>query len=202
MGFTVIHPRGTRDVVYEAYNRQLRKEGKDIGRLLRVPEPGARRRWLPVWESETAARKFAEVLTKRTGDDAWQVVAVTEPPSEGPLGPLIIQMQRSPLGLSFALHIQTGFLLRTAFPQAFGFTRVFLLLEAWNEYLKTRGDLTDLAREVVPILTGLKHNEWAELGFVVIDDATQDTYAYVSPFAADQGGESGSVSSPLATGTG
>src|SRR4051794_40142857 len=49
MGFTVYRGGGTRDSEFQAYVRLLRQRGVDIGKVKRVLEPEAGRRWLYVW---------------------------------------------------------------------------------------------------------------------------------------------------------
>src|SRR5207249_1063391 len=104
MGFTVYHSGGTRDSEFQAYVRLLRQRGVDIGKLKRVPEPGTGRRWLYVWDTQAQAQAFADQLKKRTGDQGWEVIKVNGPPSEGPLGPIVIQLARQADGLTFEVH--------------------------------------------------------------------------------------------------
>lgn len=104
MPFTVTHQGGTKDVEFEAYARLLRQKGMDLAKLNRVPEPETSRRWLYVWNVEADAQAFADELKKRTRDNAWEVVQVNAPPSEGPLGPVEIQVGRQNNGWTFALH--------------------------------------------------------------------------------------------------
>ena len=67
MGFTVTHPGGTEDAEFQAYIRLLRQEGEDVGKLPRVADPGATqpRRWLNVWPTVEAARRFAALVQSR-----------------------------------------------------------------------------------------------------------------------------------------
>jgi len=109
MGFTVNrNDSGTKDAEFAAYARLLRQQGVDLGKLPRAPEPITGRRWLYVWDAEEKAQAFADELKKRTRDDAWIVVKVTTPPSEGPMGPIIVQMGRRSNGLVFGLHPSAG----------------------------------------------------------------------------------------------
>ena len=119
MGFTVNHLGGTKDAEFEAYVRLLRQTGVDLGKLPRVPEPGPqKRRWLYVWSTEQAAQDFATELKERTGDPDWEVVQTPSPPSEGPMGPLLIQLVRQANELTFALHPLSRAMLQSAFPDA------------------------------------------------------------------------------------
>jgi hypothetical protein len=105
MAFTVSRSdNGLKDAEFEAYARLLRQQGVDLGKLPRAPEPGTGRRWLYVWDSREKALGFADELTRRTGDKAWAVVEVAAPPTEGPLGPIIVQVGRRANGLVFGLH--------------------------------------------------------------------------------------------------
>src|SRR5205823_4228495 len=104
MSFTVSRQGGTKDIEFEAYARLLRQKGADLAKLQRVPEPGTGRRWLSVWNSQADAQAFADELKERTRDPAWEVIEVSAPASEGPLGPLEIQVGRQSNGWTFALH--------------------------------------------------------------------------------------------------
>src|SRR6476469_2627617 len=104
MGFTVARQGGTKDGEFEEYARLLRQKGLDLSRLQRVPEPGTGRRWLHVWKSRPEAQAFADELKKRMEDPDWEVVAVNGQSSEGPLGPIEVQVVRRADGWAFALH--------------------------------------------------------------------------------------------------
>ena len=116
MGFTVTHAGGTKDAEFQEYARLLRQRGVDLGRVPRVPDPGTNRRWLYVWDTEAEARAFANELKKRTGDAGWSVVQVNGPASEGPLGPVVIQLARRADGLTFGLHPLGRATIQSAFP--------------------------------------------------------------------------------------
>jgi hypothetical protein len=116
MGFTVSHHGGTKDVEFEAYARLLRQKGVDLANVSRVLEPGTGRRWLYVWEAEDKAHEFAEELKRRTRDNAWEVVPVDAPASEGPLGPVEIQVGKQSNGWTFALHPFSRQMLQKVFP--------------------------------------------------------------------------------------
>jgi len=93
MAFTVGRNDGfNKDAEFEAYARLLRQQGVDLGKLPRAPEPGTGRRWLYVWDSREKAQAFADELKKRTRDNAWVVLEVAAPPSEGPLGPISFRL--------------------------------------------------------------------------------------------------------------
>src|SRR5436190_13409777 len=118
MGFTVARQGGTKDIEFEEYARLLRQKGLNLSRLRRVPEPGAGRRWLHVWDSRAEAQAFADELKTRTDDPAWEVVAVNGQPSEGPLGPIEVQVVRQADGWTFALHPLSRQIIQMVFPDS------------------------------------------------------------------------------------
>lgn len=183
MGFTVNrNDAGTKDAEFEAYARLLRQRGVDLGRLPRAPEPRTGRRWLYVWDSRENAQEFADELSRRTGDDAWIVVQVDAPPSEGPMGPIIVQVGRRATGLAFGLHPLSRAMIRSAFPDAKGrAATVSINFETYQDFKTTHGSIDDLAREVVPTLTGLTLEELQELGYALIEDDTGRTLVFVPP---------------------
>ncbi len=183
MGYTVAKRGGTKNGEFEAYARLLRQQGKDLGKLPRVPEPNAnaRRSWLHVWNDSEDAQAFAKELRKRTGDDAWEVVPVTVQPSEGPLGPILIQQARRGDGISFSLHILSHWLIRSAFPHAVGVSRVGFEPETWRDFYRVHGGLRTVVRQVAPSLTGLTLEQLETLGYAVIDDEDFETILYQPP---------------------
>ena len=183
MAYTVHRNDGmTKDAEFEVYARLLRQQGVDLGKLPRVPEPGTGRRWLYVWSSQDEAQAFAEKLNERTRDNAWVVVEVAAPPSEGPMGPIIVQVGRRSYGLVFALHPLSRVMIQSAFPTAKRRdATVSINYETWQDFLTTYGSLEDLAREVVPTLTGLKLDELEGLGYALIEDDTNRTLVFVPP---------------------
>src|SRR5207253_535320 len=134
MGFTGFRPGGMKDAEFQAYARLLRQMGKDLGKVPRVAEPDTNRRWLYVWNTKEEAQAFTEEMKERTGDAAWHVLELAAPASEGPLGPLVLQLARQATGLTFALHPLSRALLKSAFPRAVGMTSVFLDLAAWQDF--------------------------------------------------------------------
>ena len=164
MGFTVTHQGGTKDVEFEAYARLLRQKGVDLAKLNRVPEPGTSRRWLYVWpaEAEAEAQAFADELKKRTRDNAWEVVQVNAPPSEGPLGPVEIQVGRQSNGWTFALHPFSRQMLQEIFPGSCRVSSVFIASDTRQGFQTTREDLAKLAEQVAIILTGVHIDQLRE----------------------------------------
>ena len=183
MAFTVTRNDGcTKDAEYEAYARLLRQQGVDLGKLPRAPEPGTRNRWLYVWDSAEKAQAFADELQKRTRDSAWLVVEVAAPPSEGPMGPIIVQVGRRATGLVFGLHPLSRAMIQSAFPDAKGMANTISInFETSQDFLTTHGGIKNLAREVVPTLTGLKLEELEMLGYALIEEDTDRTLVFVSP---------------------
>ena len=183
MAFTVSRDDGgAKDAEFEAYSRLLRQQGIDLGKLPRVPEPGTGRRWLYVWDSQEKAEAFAVELRRRTRDKGWLVVEVGAPPSEGPMGPIIIQVGRRATGLVFGLHPLSRAMILSAFTDAKGMaTTVSTDFDTYQDFLNTYGSIEDLAREVAPTLTGLKLPELEKLGYALIEDDTGRTLAFVKP---------------------
>ena len=183
MAFTVTRSDGyTRDAEFEAYARLLQQQGVDLGKLPRAPEPGTGRRWLYVWDYREKAQAFADELKKRTRDDAWVVVEVAAPPSQGPMGPIIVQVGRRASGLVLGLHPLSRTMIRSAFPDAKQTaTMVTINFETLQDFVTTHGSIEDLAREVVPTLTGLELQELEGLGYALIEDDTDRTLVFVLP---------------------
>ncbi len=183
MGFAVIRPGGTKDGEFETYVRLLRQHGKDLGNLPRVPDPeDPSRRWVYVWNSQDEAQRFADELNQETGDGTWQVAATAAPPSNGPFGPVLIQLARRADGLVFALHPLSVAMIREAFPGGKpSATNAFIDRQRWDDFLRTRGSLGDLVKEITPSLTGLDSSQLVDLGYAVIDADTDRTWVYVPP---------------------
>ncbi len=186
MGFTVTRAGGTKDNEFEVYARLLRQQGLDLGNLPRVPEPGTKRRWLYVWDTQAKAQAFADELKKRTGDPPWEVIRVSSPPSKGPMGPLLIQLARRGDGLIFALHSLSRAMIRSAYPKAFGVSSVSIDTQEWDEFRKANGNLSDLVQQIGPSITGLSAEQLKALGYAVIDDQTEETVVFVPPAEATQ----------------
>ena len=185
MGYAVTRPVGTKDSEFEAYVRLLRQRGKDLGNLPRVPDPeNPKRRWVCVWDTQEEAEQFADELKEETGDD-WRVEATDAPPSNGPFGPVLIQLARRSDGLVLAIHPLSLAMIREAFPDSTpGMSSAFIDVPDWNEFLKKRGSLSDLVAEIVPSLTGLSADELADLGYAVIDADDDRTWVYTAPAGA------------------
>jgi hypothetical protein len=183
MGFTVTRPAGTKDAEFEAYARLLHQQGKDLGKLPRIPDPAnPHRRWVCVWNSEDDARRFATELNELPGESAWHVEPTGAAPSEGPFGPVLVQLARRGDGLSFALHPLSRAMIRDGFPHTPpGLTSAFIDAQTWKDFLTTRGDLKNLVASVLPPLTGLSTEQLNELGYAVVDAETDRTWVFVPP---------------------
>jgi hypothetical protein len=188
MGFVVTRPVGMKDAEFEAYVRLLRQRGKDLANLPRVPDPdNPHRRWVYVWNSQDEAQEFANELNEQTGNGAWRVEPTSAPPSNGPFGPVLIQVVRRSDGLVFALHPLSLAMIRAAFPDAVpAATNTFVSIATWNDFLKTHGTLADLVKEIAPLLTGLSLDRLADLGYAVIDADNEQTWVYAPPASIPQ----------------
>ena len=189
MGFTVTRPGGTKDSEFEAYTRVLRQQGKNLGNLPRVVDPeNPKRSWVYVWNTPEEAQQFADELKEQTGENGWRVESTAFPPSNGPFGPVLIQLARRSDGLVFALHPLSFAMIREALPNATpGATNTFIDTQTWNDFLKTQGSLNDLVEEIAPSLTGLSMDQLTDLGYAVMDADTDRTWVYVPPAGAVQG---------------
>ena len=183
MGFTVTRPGGTKDVEFETYTRLLRQHGKELGNLPRVPDPAnPTKRWVYVWNTQEEAQRFADELQEQTGDSGWHVEPTDAPPSNGPFGPVLIQLARRSDGLMFSLHPLSLAMIREAFPNAKRrATNASISMQTWNDFSRARGNLSDLVEEVLPSLTGLNMEQLADLGYAVLDAETDRTWLYVPP---------------------
>lgn len=183
MPYTVTHKDGaTKDAEFEAYARLLRATGVDLGHLPRVPEPGTGRRWLYVWGNAQEAKNFAERLNARSTQQPWEVTEVAAPPSEGPMGPLIIQVGRRSNGLVFGLHPLSRTLIQSVFSKAKGVaSTVAINFETLHDFKTTHGSIEDLAKEIVPTLTGLSIDQVKQLGYALIEDDTDKTLVFEAP---------------------
>jgi hypothetical protein len=189
MAFTVTRPAGNVGTDSVAYARALARQGQDIGRVARVPDPGnAVRRWVPAWDSREAAERFAECLREESGDDGWRVEASDAEPSEGPLGPVVLQLIQRSDGLVFLLHPLSGNMIRSAFPDATpALTNAFVSEEAWVRFSQKHGGLVKLVDQVAPVLTGLDPAQLAGLGYAIVDAEDDRTWHYQPPRDAAPG---------------
>jgi len=193
MTFTVIEAGGIKDAEFLDYARLLRQNGLDLAKLPRVPEPGTNRRWLYAWTTRDQAQRFADELNQQRQDPVWNVVEVNAPVSEGPLGPLVIQLVRQGDGLTFGLHPLSRALIRSAFPKAVSATTYATLdTAAWYVFRKTKGNLGKLVAEIGPSLTGLTGEQLETLGYAVVDADSQKTLVFVPPAELVYGAVGGS----------
>jgi hypothetical protein len=168
MGFAVAHEGGTKDQEYQTYvrllSRKLLKSGVALENLPRVRDDGTADSWLYVWDDEADASAFANELKKQTGDRKWFVRPVRARPSLGPLRPLEISVGRQRDGWTFALEPFTRRTIQTKFPESCRRRSVFIGFE--NDKDGMKGDLEQLARQVLSILTGLGPEQLMTLGMV------------------------------------
>jgi hypothetical protein len=137
---------------------------------------------LYVWESKPKAQAFADELKKRTRDNAWIVAEVAAPSSEGPMGPIIVQVGRRANGLVFGLHPLSRAMIRSAYPQVNGTAKtVSITFDSVQDFLTKHGSIESLSRKVVPSLTGLELHDLENLGYALIEDDTDKTLVFVQP---------------------
>ena len=189
MRFTVTRPGGTKDAEFEAYARLLRQQGKDLSNLPRAPDPeNPRRRRAHVWNTQEEAQQFADELKQETGENGWRVESTAAPPSNGPFGPVLIQLARRSDGSVLALHPLSLAMIREAFPNARpGAVNAIISSQIGNDFLKTEGRLSDVVKGIIPSLTGLSMDQLTDLGYAVIDADTERTWVYVPPASVAQG---------------
>lgn len=181
MGFTVTYPGGTKDSEFQTYARLLRQSGIDLGRLPRVPEPNTRRKWLHVWPDREQAETFRARLAEETGDPSWAVEEVTSPPTNGPLGPLLVECARQSGRFTFGLHPLSRQMVRSAFSGAVGASSVNIDQRTWDEFRAGGGNFAGLVRMVLPALTGLTAQQVEDLGYAVLDTDSERTLVYQPP---------------------
>jgi hypothetical protein len=187
MSFIVTRPGGVGDNVFREYSRVLRKRQVDLGRVPRVPDPALPTRWVYAWPTRAEAQAFAAELKKQTFDKSWKVIAVEAPPSEGPLGPVVIQLLRQGDGLTLAVDSLSRVVIQSAFPGAVNAATYTLTdPETWEEFRRTKGGLAALVRELAPGLTGLSLEDLNSVGYVVVDYEAEKTLLSVPPAATEQ----------------
>ena len=182
MGYAVTRLVGTTDGEFEEYIRLLRQRGVDIGRVPRVLDPKTGNRWLHVWADREDAQNFAAELNQQTPEEGWLVVDVEVPFSEGPLGPILIQLARQTDGLTFAIHPLSRALIRSAFPTAAATTTYATIDDAtWADFVRKRGGVAELVQEIAPGLTGLDRDQLESVGYTVRDSDSDQTIVSVPP---------------------
>ena len=72
-------------------------------------------------------------------------------------------------------------LIQSAFPDANRTATTVSITETLHDFQTAYGSIEDLAREVVPTLTGLKLQELEKLGYALIEDDTARTLVLVPP---------------------
>jgi hypothetical protein len=185
MRFAVTHNGEMSDNQLRWYGKVLRWHGVDIGKMPRTPEPGTGRVWLYVWNTREEAQAFAKDLQKDSRDPGWKVIEVHTPVSEGPLGPILIQIVRRPDEWTFGVDNLSIVTIRSAFPKAVN-SATFTIIDAetWSTYQQLKGGLDSLVREIAPNLTGLDLEELQAIGYSVVDDDSEQTLLTVPPKGA------------------
>ncbi len=183
MGFTVSHVHGMNtQPEFEAYARLLNQRGVNLGKLPRSPDPATGQRWLHVWNTREQAESFADELNRRVRNNNWSVVEVDAVPSEGPLGPVIIQVGRRAEGWVLGVHPLSRAMIHSGFEGAKQtLTRVTIDSEKLQDFLTTQGDPEELAHEVLLGLTGLSATDLDSLGYTLIDDESNRSLVFVPP---------------------
>jgi hypothetical protein len=181
MPYTVVNPNGAKSEAYQLYSRMLRKQKVDLGKAPRTLEPGTCRRYLYIWDDREKAQLFAKEMKKRSGDREWEVRQVKTPVSEGPLGPIFIDVTSQSNGWHFSLHLLSQALLNSAYPQWLGPTSIFMDIPTWNEFQKKRGDLSVLAEQMATTLTGLDAVQLRAVGYVLCDVEKDQDLVFVAP---------------------
>ena len=97
------------------------------------------------------------------------------PPSEGPLGPVEIQVGRQSNGWTFVLHPFSRQMLQEVFAGSCRVPSVFITSETRQDFQSTMGDIADLAEQVAIILTGISIDQLTDKfgGYRVYDAATK-----------------------------
>ena len=73
-------------------------------------------------------------------------------------------------------------MIQSAMPNADGTaTTIAVNFETINDFLNSHGSIADLAREVVPTLTGLKLRDLERLGYALIEEDTDRTLVFMPP---------------------
>jgi hypothetical protein len=98
------------------------------------------------------------------------------------MGPIIIQVGRRADGLVFGLPPLSRTTIQSACPGANGTaTTISVNFETLDDFLRTHGSISGLAREVAPTLTGLNMQQLERLGYALIEEDTNRTLVYVPP---------------------
>jgi len=182
MPFTVTRPGGMTDAEFIWYSRRLSQQGLDLGKLARILDPDAGRRWLVVFDERRPAEAFAESLAGSTGRTDWVVRETNGGVSVGPLGPVLIHVSREGETRFVATNPLSRAMLRGAFPDALPIlTRGEIAAEAWQAYHAPRADLAELVWELAPVLTGVSLADLDDIGYALLDDDTRQTLLFIPP---------------------
>jgi hypothetical protein len=79
-------------------------------------------------------------------------------------------------------------LVHSAFTQAVSAaTFTTIDTQTWYEFRKTKGDLKELVRQIISVLTGLNEEQLESRGYVVVNTNTDQTVAFVLPTEVGSG---------------
>ncbi len=168
-------PRGTQtDAEYKEYLRLLCRillnQGINVADVPRAEEPGAKQRWLYVWQSKEEAQDFATRLGEHTRCADWVVTPVKKPVSQGPLRPLEIQVGRNYHRWSFALAPWARKAIQTLFPDSCQSSTVTIASQGCVEFQTDQGKLDRLSQQMLLILTGLSTERLVAFKSYVVTD--------------------------------
>jgi hypothetical protein len=178
MGYTVVHEGEAAAKAYWYYDfmlhRLLLKLGVPLDRVPRTRDLDHADHWLYVWEKEEDARAFAEEMKTELEDPQWHVREVKGPLSVGPLRPILITAGQQRDGITFGLNTFTEHMLQTRFPGSCQNESVSVTIpyDWWGkaDWQTSQEGLRKLARQVLPILTGLGDEQLQGFGgFQVVD---------------------------------
>jgi hypothetical protein len=173
MAFTVIRPGGTTDFDIAPYALLLEKRDIDLTQAPRTPEPKTENRWLYVWKDWDEAETFARELRKRSKDKTWQVQEVpAERVSEGPLGPVQIDVGCQSDGCTYVLSFLARLLLKKRFPHTHMIPNIFIGKDVRSDKQEQFADA--VWDHVAVLLTGLSLAQLDELGGYSVFDT--DSY--------------------------
>lgn len=183
MAFTVGLPGGTPNYEFEAYIRQLEKQGVNITDAPRVVDPVSGDRWVYAWSSRADAEAFATELRRESENEGWRVHELPGvKPSSGPLGPIEVLVSRRSDGCVYSLSHTSRKLVRKRFPQAVLAPNVLVATSSQADFEQSQRPIWG---HVATILTGLSEEELRQLGgYRVIDPVEERVLRDVLPLSA------------------
>jgi hypothetical protein len=166
--------------------RMLRRHLGDPASIARRRDPHDPRLWIAVWPDAEAAERFHRELEAATGDPDWTMFETQTAAEAGPLGPVYIQVARRHNGWVFGLHPLSRRLVAAVFPESPAarnpVDNVTVDAATRGDWSRTQGDLSELAREMAVVLTGVDWDRLnAGLGLIFVDSDTGCEPADLSP---------------------